>query len=110
MFRRNAVPQHRRAPVWPLVRRSRYRALVRERDALRAEYRALEADLQLVLEDHEGLLYELGDPSPGQTRWGRVNEVVLMGLDPERAQALVRAGGMLESPSGYNGSGQGTTR
>jgi hypothetical protein len=104
------VPQHRRAPVWPLVRRSRYRAMVRERDALREGYKALEADLQNVLEDHEGLLYELEVPAPGQTRWGRVNEVVLRGLDPERAQALVRTGGMLESPSGYNGAGPGTTR
>ena len=101
------MAQHRRAPVWPLVRRRRYLALLRVLEALRTEHKALENDLQLVLEDHETLLYELESPAAGQTRWGRVNEIVMRGLDPERARGLVRTAGMLESPSGYSGPGEG---
>lgn len=95
--------------MWPLVRRRRYLALVRAYTDLRDAYRALETDLQSVLEDHEGLLYELDQPEEGQARWGRENERVLDGLDPGRAAALVRTAGMLTGPSGYGGGPAGTT-
>lgn len=103
------MPRHRRKPVWPLVRRTRYLALARRSEVLREAYRALEADLQAVLEDHEGLLYDLERPEAGQTRWGRVNEIALTGMDPDRAAALVRLSGMLTRPSGYGGGSPGTT-
>lgn len=103
------MSRHRRKPVWPLVRRRRYLALVRAYTDLRDTYRALETDLQAVLEDHEGLLYELERPEEGQTRWGRENERALDGLDPDRAAALVRTAGMLAGPSGYASGSRGTT-
>lgn len=95
--------------MWPLVRRTRYLALARRSEALREAYRALEADLQSVLEDHEGLLYDLERPEEGQTGWGRLNEVALSGMDPVRAAALIRASGLLTGPSGYGGGSRGTT-
>lgn len=103
------MPRHRRTPVWPLVRRSRYLDLVRRSEALQTEYRALEDDLQSVLEDHEGLLYDLEQPGEGQTRWGRLNELALIGLDPGTAAGLIRITGMLTDPSGYGDGSRGTT-
>lgn len=100
---------HRRVPVRLFVRRSRYLTLLRALETLRAEYRTLEADLQSVLEDHEGLLYDLERPEEGQTGWGRLNEVALSGMDPVRAAALIRASGLLTGPSGYGGGSRGTT-
>jgi hypothetical protein len=106
--------EHRRAAVWPLVRRSRYQALRRAYDALLAEYRALSEDHQSVLEDHEGMLYELERAAPPvrQTSWGRANEdhvstqplpVTERGLDPDQASALIRRAGLLDSPGPAGG-------
>jgi hypothetical protein len=102
--------EHRRTPVWPLVRRRRYLALRRAYDALAADYHALAEDHQAVLEDHEGMLYELERAAPPvrQTSWGRANEDFvstqpLPGLDPDKAAALVRRTGLLDSPGPAGG-------
>lgn len=92
------------------MRRSVYRDLRAAYAALLRDYRALEADHQTVLEDHEGLLYDLERAArrPDRTSWGRANEdrldteelPVAEGLDPDKADALVRRVGLLHEPSG----------
>jgi hypothetical protein len=87
-----------------------YRSLWAQYQDLLRDYRALTEDHQGVLEDHEGLLYDLerSGRRPAQTSWGRENEDRLdteeipqvEGLDPDKADALVRNVGLLREPSG----------
>lgn len=121
------MSRHRRRHVGLFVRRSTYLGLWRQYAELHAAYRTLEGDHQSVLEDHEGLLYEVDDgplieiPAPGrQTSWGRDAEAAeetvevpvitsVPPLDPDKADALVRRGGLLDGPSGSWPRPEGTT-
>lgn len=108
------MPSHRRRRIGPFVSRSTYMALWQQYTELLASYRALENDHQSVLEDHEGLLYELEVPpgpepvaAPEKGRhvpsWAETAEVPVIttaGLDPDKADALVRRTGLLDQPSG----------
>lgn len=116
------MPSHRRRRIGPFVRRSTYMALWHQYQELLRDHRALEADHQGVLEDHEGLLFELetgagpdmeetaeipvsGPRMPRVPSWAETDEIPVItdaqaGLDPEKADALVRRTRLLEQPSG----------
>lgn len=122
------MSRHRRPRIGLLVRRSTYLALWDRYAELHESYKALTADHQSVLEDHEELLYETAAdgplieiPVPGrQTSWGREAEAAeatvevpvitsVPPLDPDKAVALVRRGGLLEGPAGSWTHQAGTT-
>lgn len=116
------MPRHRRRRIGLWVGRSTYMALWRQYQELLAAYRALEADHQSVLEDHEGLLFDLEAPvesileetaeipvsglrMPHVPSWAETDEIPVItdaqaGLDPAKADALVRRTDMLSDPSG----------
>lgn len=112
------MSRHRRRRIGLWVSRSTYMALWRQYQELLASYRALEADHQSVLEDHESLLYDLeADPEPTAEipvsrpgaahvpSWAETTPVPVItdaqaGLDPEKADALLRRTNLLDSPSG----------
>lgn len=115
------MARHKRRSVGLFVRRSVYLALWRRYTELLDSYRALEGDLQGVLEDHEGLLHDLEDPTPLERTearhtpsWAVTEEIPVITsvppLDPDKATALTRRTGLLGSPSGaWGGQKPGTT-
>ena len=109
------MARHRRRRVGLWVGRRTYLSLWRRYTELLAEHRALEADHQDVLEDHESLLYGLEEdgpvvevPAAGVPSWARekaaqdvteeIPVITTVGLDPDKADALVRRAGLLEQP------------
>jgi hypothetical protein len=111
------MPRHRRRRTGLFVRRRTYRSLQAAYAQLLADYRALESDHQGVLEDHEGLLHDLESPVPAPVphtpSWAVTEEIPVIttvGLDPDKADALARRGGLLADPGGaWNGQQPGTT-
>lgn len=110
------MSRHRRPRIGVFVRRSAYLELwTRYQDLLR-DYQSLGEDHQAVLEHHEELLYRLetapAEPEPTEVlpaavrprhvpSWAETEEVpVITGLDPDKADALVRNTGLLDDPSG----------
>lgn len=112
------MPRHRRPRARLFVRRRDYADLWARYQSLREDYRALDTDLQNVLEAHEELLYarETDSPEPGgpdgpvapvparrAPSWAETEELPAAapeGMDPEKALALVRRADMLGSPGG----------
>lgn len=114
------MSRHRRRRIGLFVSRSTYMSLWARYADLAERYRALEGDHQSVLEDHEGLLYslpeELPEPEPAEAlespvrprrtpSWAQTEEVPVItsletGLDPDKAEALVRRTRLLDDPSG----------
>lgn len=90
------VAKHkRRAPL--IVRRSRYLKLL-------AAYQELEHHYRVLAGDRDALA---GDPAPAPVRhvpsWAMTEEIPVIttaGLEPDKADALVRRGGLLEGPAG----------
>lgn len=114
------MPRHRRPRPGPFVRREDYLELWARYSALLADYRALTQDHQDVLEDHEQLLYDQPPEPPvrGQDvvpSWAQTEPIPLItsagapGLDPDKAEALVRRMSLLDDPAGAWGvTGQET--
>lgn len=112
------MPRHRRPRTGLFVRRRDYLDLWSRYQSLQEDYRALDTDLQAVLEAHEELLYARetgsGEPEPitppavpvparRTPSWAETEElpaVVSEGLDPDKAEALVRRADLLGSPGG----------
>lgn len=114
------MARHKRRAVGLFVRRSVYVSLWVRYTELLEKYRALEADLQAVLEDHEGLLYDMESPAPLERNaakhtpsWAETEEIpVVTGhpMDPDKAAALTRKAGLLRAPSGaWSIGNEGTT-
>jgi len=99
------MARHKRRGVGLFVRRSTYLSLWRQYRELSAAYAALQGDHQSVLEDHEGLLFDLEDPAPARhtPSWAETEEIPVIttvGLDPDKADALARNTGLLNRPGG----------
>lgn len=90
------MARHKRTERWPLVSRRRYLKLRLELEELERHYRAL-------AENHDGLL-EPTAPAPRHVpSWAVTEEIPVIttaGLDPDKADALVRNIGLLQDPAG----------
>lgn len=116
------MSRHRRRRIGLFVSRATYMALWVQYQELLRDHRALDEDHQRVLEAHEGLLYDreaLPEPDLDETAetpvsgprmphvpsWAETDEIPVItavqgGLDPAKADALVRRTSLLDSPSG----------
>jgi hypothetical protein len=84
----------RRAPL--LVRRSRYLKLL-------AAYQELERHYQVLAGDRDALAGAAPAPVRHVPSWAVTEEIPVIttaGLEPDKAEALVRRGGLLEDPAG----------
>lgn len=89
------MARHRRPGPRLFVSRRRYLVLRREYEELLADYRAL-------ADNHDALL-EAPRPRRPVPSWAVTEEIPVIttaGLDPDKAEALVRRGGLLEGPAG----------
>lgn len=95
------MARHRRRSVGPWVRRRTYLALWRRYVELERHYRVLAGDLDARLED---TLEEIELPPQRHVpSWAVTQEIPVVttaGLDPEKADALVRRKGLLGDPAG----------
>lgn len=97
------MPRHKRsAPLF--VSRRQYLKLRREYEELERHYRAL-------AENHDQLLEASGKPRHVPS-WAVTEEIPVItsaGLDPDKADALLRRWGLAGSPAGSWRGNQGTT-
>lgn len=93
------MARHRRY-VGPLVRRKTYIGLWRRYQELEGAYRLLAGELDTALDD----TVETPLPVPRRApSWAVTEEIPVVtepGLDPDKAEALVRRGGLLDGPAG----------
>lgn len=100
------MPRHkRRAPL--LVRRRVFLDLMRRYQELEHHYRVLAGNLDAMTEAPVA-----AEPSRHVPSWAETQEIPVItsaGLDPDKAGALVRNGGLLNGPAGSWTSSRGTT-
>lgn len=99
------MPSHRRTERWPFVRRSRFLALRKAHEELLRHYR------ELALE-HDKLTEVDVDVVRRAPSWVRTEEIPVItgvGLDRDKATALLRRWGMAGSPAGSWETNRGTT-
>lgn len=99
------MPSHRRTERWPFVRRSKYLRLKRDYQELARHYREL-------ADNHDQLTAPAPEPVRHVPSWAVTEPVPVItsvGLDADKAAALLSRWGMAGSPAGSWSYNRGTT-